>query len=261
MAKYQGAYREDVYKEEAPEQAQNVNEQETNVNGDPEEGTFKKRYGDLRRHMQQSMQQKDAQLQKMQEQLAQATRQQIKFPKTEEEVAAWSQKYPDVAKIIDTIAQKRVQEALAIGEKELNKVKQLEVKINREKAEKELRDVHPDFDKIRADRDFHNWVMEQPQYVQDALYKNNTDARAAARAIDLYKADRGIKRRKKASPQDAARQVGRTSSANAPVSGRARFSESQVEKMSPQEYEANEPAILDSMRNGTFEYDLSGGAR
>ena len=261
MAKYQGAYREDVYTKDEPVQEQNVSEQETNVDDNSEEATFKKRYGDLRRHMQTSMQQKDAQLQKMQEQLAQATRQQIKFPKTEEEVAAWSQKYPDVAKIIDTIAQKRVQEALAIGEKELNKVKQLEVKLNREKAEKELRDAHPDFDKIRADRDFHDWVMEQPQYVQDALYKNNTDARAASRAIDLYKADRGIKRRKKATPQDAASAVGRTSSAQAPVSGRKRFTESQVQKMSAREYEANEAAILESMRNNTFEYDLSGGAR
>lgn len=263
MAKYQGAYREDVYKEEQPEQQENVQEEQQQVEAslDKEEETFKKRYGDLRRHMQQSIQQKDAQLNQMQEQLAQATKQQIKFPKTEEEVETWSKKYPDVAKIIDTIAQKRVQEAMAIGEKELNKVKQLEVKINREKAEKELRDVHPDFDKIRSDRDFHDWVMEQPQYVQDALYKNNTDARAAARAIDLYKADRGIKRRKKASPKDAARSVGRTNSAHAPVSGRARFTESQVEKMSAKEYEANEAAILESMRNNTFVYDLSAGAR
>ena len=255
MAKYQGSYRENLHDDDEPVQEDAV------ASSSPDEETFKKRYGDLRRHMQQSMQQKDQQLQKMQEQLNQATRQQIKFPKTEEEVAAWSKKYPDVAKIVDTIAQKRVQEALAIGEKEINKVKQLEVKINREKAEKELRDSHPDFDKIRGDKDFHDWVMEQPQYVQDALYKNNTDARAAARAIDLYKADRGIKRRKKASPQEAARQVGRTSSAQAPVSGRARFTESQVEKMSAKEYEANEAAIIESMRNNTFEYDLSGGAR
>jgi len=260
MAKYQGAYREDVYKEEESVQ-ENVQEENVETSSGGEEDTFKKRYGDLRRHMQQSMQQKDAQLQKMQEQLAQATRQQIRFPKSEEEVAAWSQKYPDVAKIIDTIAQKRVQEALAIGEKELNKVKQLEVKLNREKAEKELRDAHPDFDQIRSDSKFHDWVMQQPQYVQDALYKNNTDARAAARAIDLYKADNGIKRKRPVSNKDAARSVGRTSSANAPVSGRARFSESQVEKMSPREYEANEDAILDSMRNGSFEYDISGGAR
>jgi hypothetical protein len=261
MAKYQGAYRNEADAEENLQDPVQENQQADNVNADPDEGTFKKRYGDLRRHMQQSMQQKDAALTQMQEQLAQATRQQIKFPKTEEEVAAWTAKYPDVAAIIDTIAQKRTQEALAVGEQELNKVKQLEVKLNREKAEKELRDTHPDFDKIRANKDFHEWVMEQPQYVQDALYKNNTDARAASRAIDLYKADKGIRRKRTASPQDAARSVGRTSSANAPVSGRSRFSESQVQKMSPKEYDANEDAILESMRSNSFVYDLSGGAR
>ena len=261
MAKYQGAYRNEADAEENLQDPVQENQQADNVNADPDEGTFKKRYGDLRRHMQQSMQQKDVALTQMQEQLAQATRQQIKFPKTEEEVAAWTAKYPDVAAIIDTIAQKRTQEALAVGEQELNKVKQLEVKLNREKAEKELRDTHPDFDKIRSNKDFHEWVMEQPQYVQDALYKNNTDARAASRAIDLYKADKGIRRKRTASPQDAARSVGRTSSANAPVSGRSRFSESQVQKMSPKEYDANEDAILESMRSNSFVYDLSGGAR
>jgi hypothetical protein len=265
MAKYQGAYRNEADAEEnlqdSIQDSTQENQQADNVDADPDEGTFKKRYGDLRRHMQQSMQQKDAALSQMQAQLAQATKQQIKFPKTEEEVAAWTEKYPDVAGIIDTIAQKRTQEALAVGEIELNKVKQLEGRLNREKAEKELRDTHPDFDKIRSNKDFHDWVMEQPQYVQDALYKNNTDARAASRAIDLYKADKGIRRKRTASPQDAARSVGRTSSANAPVSGRSRFSESQVQKMSPKEYDTNEDAILESMRSNSFVYDLSGGAR
>jgi len=255
MAKYQGSYREDVYVEEESVQ-EDVQQQES---GDSEEATFKKRYGDLRRHMQQSMAQKDAQLSKMQDQLAQATRQQIKFPKTEEEVAQWSQKYPDVAKIIDTIAQKRVQEALAIGERELGKVKQLEVRLEREKAEKALRDAHPDFDTLRKSKDFHDWVAEQPEYVKDALYKNETDARAAARAIDLYKADRGI-RKKKSTTGDAARSVGRSSSSS-PSTGRARFKESVVGKMSPAEYEKNEEAIFQSMKDGTFEYDLSGAAR
>jgi uncharacterized protein YecA (UPF0149 family) len=257
MAKYQGAYRDDVYVEDAP--VQEAVQQEENMSGDSEESTFKKRYGDLRRHMQQSMAQKDAELKKMQEQLAQATRKQIKFPKTEQEVAEWSQKYPDVAKIIDTIAQKRVQEAMAIGERELSKVKQLETRLEREKAEKALRDAHPDFDTLRKSKDFHDWVAEQPAYVRDALYKNETDARAAARAIDLYKADRGI-RRKKATTGDAARSVGRSSSSS-PSTGRARFKESAVAKMSAAEYEKNEEAIFQSMKDGTFEYDLSGAAR
>lgn len=258
MAKYQGSYREDVYKEDTPE-TPDVNESSQSMNADSEEATFKKRYGDLRRHMQTSMQQKDAELQQLQQQLAQATKKQIKFPKTEEEVAEWSKKYPDVAKIIDTIAQKRVAEAMEIGEREFTKVRQLETRLEKEKAMQQLRQLHPDFDRIRADRGFHDWVAEQPAYVRDALYKNETDAVAAARAIDLYKADKGIKRR--SSPSSAAQAVGRTSSTNTPNTGRARFKESQVSKMSSAEYEKNEEAIFQSMKDGTFDYDLSGAAR
>ena len=258
MAKYQGAYREDVYKEELP--VQNVVEEQDDIeSGDPEEGTFKKRYGDLRRHMQQMMQQKDAEMAQMRDQLDRATRQQIRFPKTDAEVAEWAKKYPDVAKIVDTIAQKRVQEALAIGEKKLAGIQKLEQKIEREKAEQELRRLHPDFDEIRANPKFHEWVSEQPQWVQDSLYKNNTDARAAARAIDLYKADAGIKKKRVSSSSDAAKSVGRATGASV-SNGKARFKESQVAKMSAAEFEKNEAAITDAMRNGLFEYDLSGKA-
>jgi len=258
MAKYQGAYREDVYKEELPAQQQEMEPEELET-GDPEEGTFKKRYGDLRRHMQQMMQQKDAEMAKMRDQLDSATRQQIRFPKTDAEVAEWAKKYPDVAKIVDTIAQKRVQEALAIGEKKLAGIQKLEQKIEREKAEADLRRMHPDFDEIRSDAKFHQWVSEQPQWVQDSLYKNNTDARAAARAIDLYKADVGMKKKRSGSSADAAKTVGRGSGASV-SNGKARFKESQVAKMNAAEFERNEAAITEAMRNGLFEYDLSGKA-
>ena len=40
-----------------------------------------------------------------------------------------------------------------------------------------------------------------------------------------------------------------------------KFSESQVSKMSSGEYEANEDAILEAIKKGEFEYDLSGAAR
>jgi hypothetical protein len=34
-----------------------------------------------------------------------------------------------------------------------------------------------------------------------------------------------------------------------------------VSKMSAQEYDANEDAIMEAMKTGKFEYDLSGAAR
>ena len=39
------------------------------------------------------------------------------------------------------------------------------------------------------------------------------------------------------------------------------FKESQVERMSAAQYEANEEAITNAIRNGTFIYDISGAAR
>ena len=49
---------------------------------------------------------------------------------------------------------------------------------------------------IRDSDEFHEWAEEQPKWVQDALYENDNDARSAARAIDLYKADMGIGKEK-----------------------------------------------------------------
>ena len=225
----------------------------------PEEETFKKRYGDLRRHNQQLMQQKDQELAAVQAQLADAAKGQIKFPKTDAEIEQWSKKYPDVAKIVDTIASKRANEALEEGEKRMEGLRQLETKLTRKEAEQELNRAHPDFAEIRQDPAFHEWVELQPANIQDSLYKNNTDARSAARAIDLYKADTG--KRKTFSKKSAAQAVGRTS-ANAPVAnGKMKFSETQVSQMSDKEFDKYEEAISESMRNGTFSYDLSGAAR
>jgi hypothetical protein len=225
---------------------------------DVEDATYKKRYGDLRRHSQTLLSQKDQEMDKLKVQLDQAAKGQIKFPKTDAEIDAWSARYPDVAKIVDTIARKRANEALEEGEKRLGNLKQLESKLSRKEAEQELMRLHPDFGEIRQDAKFHEWVALQPLYIQDALYKNNTDAVAAARAIDLYKADKGKKR---SDPKGAATSVGRTSSSQPTTGGQAKWTESAVDRMSDTEYDKNEASILEALRTGKFVYDLTGGAR
>ena len=125
----------------------------------------------------------------------------------------------------------------------------------------ELKKLHPDFDAIRATKEFHNWVDEQPRNVRDSLYKNNTDARAAARALDLNKADKGIRKKRSKNVNQAAQAVSRRGAVAAPTGGRNTFKESQVQNMSSAEYEKNEAAIMDSIKKGLFEYDVTGGAR
>ena len=231
---------------------------DTQDNAQPEEDGWQKRYSDLRRHTQQQLNQSQQSIAAMQSQLDAATRSQIKFPKTDEEIDAWSAKYPEVSKIVDTIARKRAGEALEEGEKRFAHLNDIETKLNRKEAEQQLVKAHPDFAEIRNSKDFHDWVAEQPLNIQDSLYKNNTDARSAARSIDLFKAD--MKKSKKTG-QGAASAVPRGSNISAPSNGRATFSESQVERMSIDEYEANEAAIDEARRTGKFSYDVSGGAR
>jgi hypothetical protein len=231
----------------------------------PEEKTFKKRYGDLRRHAQQKEQDMRNQIRQLEEQLSSATKEGIKLPKSDEEISEWSKRYPDVAKIVETIATKKAQELDSSIEKRLQHIAEREIESTRQRAEVELLQLHPDFDEIRNSEDFHLWVQEQPSWIQKSLYENENDAKSAARAIDLYKIDSDIvtKKAKKSNNKDAAKSVSSKNSITKPQTGEASTSikESDVEKMSAQEYEKYADEIADAIRSGNFIYDLSGAAR
>ena len=253
MAKYRGKYQEDLDKEEKPYSEEIQAQAEPT---DPEEITYKKRHGDLRKHLNQLASQKNKEIEALKTQLSTATQKQIKFPKTDAEIEEWSQRYPDVAKIVDTIARKRANEATQETEKKLASLRTMEKQITKERAQNELIKDHPDFAQIRNNQDFQDWVKIQPEYIQDALIKNSSDARAASRALDLYKADLAKEGKKVSSPRQAAQAIGRTSDTVQPkTTGKAKYSESQVAQMSSDEYEKHEEAILQSMRDETFDYD------
>ena len=228
-----------------------------------EEKSFKKRYGDLRRHMQDKEKDWDDKFKQIQRQLEQSTKQEIKLPKSDEDIDSWSRQYPDVAAIVETIAIKKAREQSAGFEDRVKEIDEMRATASREKAESELIKAHPDFGEIRDSDQFHEWAEEQPKWIQDALYENDTDSHSAARAIDLYKADMGIKTKKRASPRDAARSVNSRNNRSAPDTSNTSgtFTESQVNKMSPQQYEKASDAIMESIRTGKFIYDMSGNAR
>ena len=229
---------------------------------DAEDKSFKKRYGDLRRHVQQKEKDYETRIQALEQQLRQATQSGIKLPKSDEDIEAWARKYPDVAAIVETIAIKKAQEQTAGLETRVKEIDEMKLSAAKEKAEAELMRYHPDFDEIRSSDEFHDWAEEQPQWVQNALYENDTDAKAAARAIDLYKADKNIKT-KKPSNTDAAKAVNSRNSRSRPEEDATSsyYKESQVAKMSAQEYEKKVDDIMEAIRTGKFVYDLSGNAR
>lgn len=228
-----------------------------------EERTFKKRYGDLRRHNQEKEKQFQEQLNALKGQLDKATKKEMKLPKSDADINEWAKEYPDVAAIVETIAMKKAKEQSDSLTARLKEIDQRDADSVKEKAEVELLRIHPDFVDIRESDDFHDWAEEQPKWVQDALYENDNDAKSAARAIDLYKGDRGISKTKaKSDDAGAAKAISTKSktSVSENVKG-VSYRESVVEKMSAQEYEKKADDIMEAIRSGNFVYDVSGNAR
>ena len=248
-------------KGEVEQEATEPEEEEKPANA--EEKTFKKRYSDLRRHQQKQAEEFKAELDALKRQLSEATKKEMKLPKSDEDIEQWASEYPDVAAIVETIAVKKAREQSSALEERMKTIDEMQLSATKEKAEAELMRLHPDFDEIRDSDDFHTWAEEQPKWVQDALYDNDNDAKSAARAIDLYKADMGITTKKAKTDKDAAKSVATKNSRSKPQENEAGtyLKESQVQKMSPQEYEAKSDEIMEAIRSGKFIYDISGSAR
>ena len=229
-----------------------------------EEKTFKKRYGDLRRHSQKKENELQEQINELRTQLEASTKKEIQYPKSESELESWMEQYPDVAQIVETIAMKKAHEQASEFESKFKQIDEMKQEAQKEKAEAELMRLHPDFEQIRDTDDFHNWVEDQPKWVQDALYDNDSDAKSAARAIDLYKADMGITAKAKSSSnKDAAKAIGTRSERSAPESDETKsfIKESDVNRMTAEQYESKQEEIAEAIRTGKFIYDLSGSAR
>ena len=172
-------------KEESKEETE-VQEEEPTTK---EEQTFKKRYGDLRRHLSQKEKEWSDRITNLETQLESATKNKLVLPKSDAEIEAWAKKYPDVASIVETIASKKAKENATELDQRMQELEKVREDAELKKAEAELLKYHPDFNEIREQDEFHEWAEEQPKWVQDALYENYTDAKAASRVIDLYKTD------------------------------------------------------------------------
>ena len=254
---------EQLLKEQKGEVEQETAEPEEEEPTTAEEKTFKKRYSDLRRHQQKQAEEFKTELAELKRQLSEATQKEMKLPKSDEDIEQWAADYPDVAAIVETIAMKKAREQSTALEERIKAIDEMQLSATKEKAEAELMRLHPDFDTIRDSDEFHEWAEIQPKWVQDALYENDNDAMSAARAIDLYKSDMGIGKKKAKSNKDAAKSVSTKSVRSAPQEDDTStyIKESEVQSMSAQEYAARADEIMDAIRAQRFIYDISGSAR
>ena len=250
----------DTQQEKQASQEGEAQEDDATAGLSAEEKSFKKRYGDLRRHMQEKEKEWNERLEALEKG---KKKQSIVPPKSDEDIEEWAKQYPDVAGIVEKIASEKAKEMFSKAESRLQELDEAHNEALRMKAENVIRKSHDDFDELRQSDEFHNWAEAQPKWVKDALYENMDDPASVIRVIDLYKVDNNMtpaaKRNNRKAAASSVTKGSRTSIDAKGTSGQIK--ESDVAKMSDKEFEERQDEINEAMRSGKFVYDVSGAAR
>ena len=179
--------------EEAPDAVENEQAPKKRTN-------YKKRYDDLKRHYDQKLsefKQKEQELTA----LAKNAQPQYEAPKTPEELEKFKTEYPDLYDTVESVAYLRSSEQVNQLQEQLQMIQQREATALKREAEADLISRHPDFEDIRGSDNFHKWADDQPEQIQDWIYKNPDNAMLASKAIDLFKLETGLSTQTKSQPR------------------------------------------------------------
>ena len=212
-----------------------------------EDRVFKKRYDDLKKHYDSTINKHKEELTSLRTQLESSTTQFVP-PKSKEELEAWRKEYPDVYEMVETIAMNKATTQTAELEDKYKNLQIQQEQIAKDKAEVELLKMHPDFNDIRSKDDFHKWAEDQDPTIQSWLYENTSNSKLAARAIDLYKMDRGqsklTRQEEKDVKKEAAKAISKTKKATDSETPKKKvWTTSEISKLKPHEFEKFEKEI------------------
>ena len=152
---------------------------------------YKKRYDDLKRYYDRKLGEWNSKESDLKVQL-QENRPKYQPPKSKEELEAFKNDYPDIYGVVETVSHLQSQNEVKTLQDELEGLKKANTTLQQKEAALELSKYHPDFEEIKESDDFHNWADTQPMEIKNWIYENNSNGALAARAIDLYKKDRGL---------------------------------------------------------------------
>jgi len=263
---YKGKYRDDVYKDDEDEENLEATEAkeetptteaETFVSAEKEKPhDYKKRYDDLKRHYDQKLKQHEDEKKQLSSAMEMAKQQGVELPKTAEELEQFKTEYPDVYNVVNTIASMKAKEESLDLQKELETIKAKEQDLKVQGAYAELLNNHSDFNEIRQDEKFLQWLEDQPPSISDGILKNNTDSRWASRVIDLYKADTGTKRRSASSNSSAATIVKSPKARDINPNGGDKkvWKASDIGRLKPWEFEKLEVEIDSARSEGRIDF-------
>ena len=273
---YRGKYREEVYKDEDDDAEETVEAQDADPQDEatPQneandsfveakkeaEHDYKKRYDDLKRHYDEKVNEFKGEIETLRKTMTERAAEMprgVTPPKTLEELEEFKERYPDVFEVVQTVSSMQTETQVAKLREELGSIKEREQELEKQKAYEELLRLQPDFNEIKADEKFLAWLEEQPESISDGIYKNNKDARWAARVVDLYKADTGLtkKKVKSASAAEAVtktpvREVKTESTGNKKI-----WKASEIGKLKPWQFEKLESEIDAARSEGRIDFN------
>jgi len=212
-----------------------------------EDRVFKKRYDDLKKHYDSTLNKHKDEVRSLRSQLESSTKQFVP-PKSKDELEAWRKEYPDVYDMVETIAMDKATTQTADLEDKYKNLQLQQEQIAKEKAEVELLKLHPDFTEIRSQDSFHEWAAKQDPTIQGWLYENTSNAQLAARAIDLYKMDSGqsklTKKEEKDVKKEAAKAISKTKkSTESDIPKKKVWTTSEISKLKAHQFEKLEKEI------------------
>ena len=219
-----------------------------------QEHDWQKRYSDLKSHhdRQRNEWQQEKELLDAKAKLVGQTASLASMPKTTEELEEFKQEYPDVYGVVETVSRLQAEERTAEIEKRIAALTEKEEEAKYKTAEQELLVLHPDFLQLKDSSEFLEWLDSQPDTISNGIYKNRTDARWAARILDLYKMDSNVQPKSKSKKADAAEAVSFTQkTVSATSSGDKKiWTSAEISKLKPHEFERLETEIVKASREG-----------
>ena len=253
---YKGAYRKDVYKDDAPQNATleeeieekvEVDEETINIEVKTEEHDYKKRYDDLKKHY-------DSKLYewKQERETLSADRQiedsfnEISGVETSTDVEQFKNEYPDVYNVVETISNQKTSKELEELKEEVNRLNQREKQLEAKSAYQELLAHHPDFAEIKKSKEFLSWLDEQPPSISNGIIDNSSDVKWASRVLDLYKADTGLNKKRGRPKRSAAEAVTKTNAKTVSVNqdeNKKVWTTSEIRKLKPHDFDRLEAEL------------------
>lgn len=251
-------------------------EPEQRLNPGDNEDTWKKRYGDLRRHAQETDKANKLALKELQDQLNRltVTKSTEGMPKTPEEVEAWKEQYKDSYDIIVTVATTQLQKQIEALQAQIDSLKMSNEETEQERAAAVLTTLVPNWRDFDADLEFKKWLAEPHREKFRTIVYDGINPHEIAEVLNMYMAVTGKKPGKAPKKEvpvetvvkpnvDAALSTPTrtTVELGSPNDGKNWIKESEVARLSGKDYEKYEEIIEKARREGTFIYDISGKAQ